>query len=795
MNNSLVARDMKTGAVRWIWTWPTPPAEGRMPYINTETFIRKYMTQGATTSTSAEARGWRGVCRPVLGLLSAWTAAAADTAAADPADIEVRIDWPALLSAASFQLGTPVGWERSPFTGNGRDGMIAEVSPDDGGVLIRLGRSDVVDRRSTGDRSMFFPLWDSGRLPIGRLRILLGERPDPRRRVQSGIDLATAEGYGVCESTNASSGFRWRMWTPMGAAVNVIEVESTAGAMPTVDFLPSPAEIGRTKNKPGGYVPHPEPRVTTQGDIALITQMFTDGGGYTVAWKAATSGKRITILAAIGYDRGGEGHRAEALAALAEAGDLESLRARHRAWWAAWWPRSAIGVPDPARQAFYYQQLYKLGSAMRAGGPMLDLMGPWYGGGPWPGIWWNLNVQLAYQLCAPANRVELLDNLVTFLERNADEMSRRVPAAMGGAHALAIGRISSTDGASLIGDSPEAGNLTWTLGVLWDGYRLTGDRDRALRLLALMARAAAFHVARAKPGPDGRLHLPMGYSPESGAAPDSLYELMPMRWLLRTLVAAETELGWKHPDQGLWKKVLSELTPFPSDANGYMAGAGRPAPLEHRHWSHLIGIYPLRDFDPADAEELEIVRRSVAYWTSDTKMWRGYSAQGASSMWALLGEPEKAFAAGGGTPIGGLNTLYREAGPCIETPLQAAATQQEMLLTWNRRGLRFFAGTPAVWPTASFHLLRAPLGLTVSAHRENGSTQWIRLAASTAQTVTLEGRFAETPELRSAGPVPLTEHGDGWLSVPLAAGQSVLLIAPGAEPRLDLPAPAATPQP
>jgi hypothetical protein len=109
----------------------------------------------------------------------------------------------------------------------------------------------------------------------------------------------------------------------------------------------------------------------------------------------------------------------------------------------------AIFLPDQKTQAFYRLQLHKLGSAVRRDGPMMDLMGPWWGSSPWPAIWWNLNVQLAYQPCAPANRPELRDSLVTMIETNADRMGQCVPAKWGGPKAMAVGRVSSYDGLSL----------------------------------------------------------------------------------------------------------------------------------------------------------------------------------------------------------------------------------------------------------------------------------------------------------------------------------------------------------
>jgi len=109
----------------------------------------------------------------------------------DPTSVVEKVDWPALLRASGPDLpGIPFNWHEQPFTGNGREGMLAVCDRDLGALTVRLGRSDVVDHRDTGDKSIFFPCFDSGRLPIGRLVITAKGKPDPRRRVpRGGIDL------------------------------------------------------------------------------------------------------------------------------------------------------------------------------------------------------------------------------------------------------------------------------------------------------------------------------------------------------------------------------------------------------------------------------------------------------------------------------------------------------------------------------------------------------------------------------------------------------------------------------
>lgn len=109
-------------------------------------------------------------------------------------------------------------------------------------------------------------------------------------------------------------------------------------------------------------------------------------------------------------------------------GGVDRLRAAHRAFWHRYYPASFVSLPDARLERFYWIQMYKLASATRAGGLVIDNQGPWYRGTPWPGLWWNLNVQLSYWPTYAANRAT-----------------------------LAISRASSLDAVSPIMDMPPSG--------------------------------------------------------------------------------------------------------------------------------------------------------------------------------------------------------------------------------------------------------------------------------------------------------------------------------------------------
>ena len=72
--------------------------------------------------------------------------------------------------------------------------------------------------------------------------------------------------------------------------------------------------------------------------------------------------------------------------------------------------------------------------------------------------------------------------------------------------------------------------------------------------------------------------------------------------------------------------------------------------------------------------------------------------------------------------------MYSEGhSPCIESPLAAANSLQELLLQSWGGVIRVFPSVPEAWPSASFDKLWAEGGIVVSAKRERGATQFVQL--------------------------------------------------------------------
>ncbi|MCO7111790.1 hypothetical protein NIB75_02370 [Bacteroides uniformis] len=164
-------------------------------------------------------------------------------------------------------------------------------------------------------------------------------------------------------------------------------------------------------------------------------------------------------------------------------------------------------------------------------------------------------------------------------------------------------------------------------------------------------------------------------------------------------------------------KKSTRLAPYPTNENGLMIAANKPLEKSHRHYSHLLAFYPFRLLHPDVPENRKFLEKSIEHWLSleDGKGLAGYSYTGAASLYAYLGNGNKAYerlAHFINKPIGISillpNTFYVESqgkNPVIETPLSAAASLTELLIqSWDET-IRIFPAVPDHWKDCAFHAL------------------------------------------------------------------------------------------
>jgi alpha-L-fucosidase 2 len=712
-----------------------------------------------------------------------------------------RVDWPTFLARHDLVWPRlPTRWGESAFIGNGRLG--ATIDAQGGALGWTINRTDVVH--------------DQSRYPIGRVVL------KTRGTVQSGtarLTLWNAEASGTVTTDRGE--VRWRSFTSTRPSVIVIVLEGTGGESGVaLDWAPAEARPPRKVHRKDPFAPedlHPAPIVTRASGSITSVQTFINGGAHAESIVSSPpvplsamrrggtnadvpAGAR-TFYITIGYGTSGAEAETEARRAASDAArqGLARLETAHRKWWHAYYPASFVTFPDARLEAYYWIQIYKLGSAMRADGPILDLNGPWFNATPWPAIWWNLNIQLTYSPLFRANRLDLAESLFGNLDRHRQALIDNVPERLR-ADAAAIGRSSGpdlvrpVDLATAQSDAAhEMGDLPWTLYYYWLHYRYQMD-ERILRdrVYPLLKRAVGNYLAYLERGGDGRWHLPPTHSPELATVPDANYDLALLTWGLETLIASAERLRLDEPLLPRWRDVRASLTPFPTDSAGLMVGRDRPWKESHRHYSHLLAVYPLGLITPDHPEQRSLIETSLRTWEREPALFRGYSFTGGASMHALLGQGDTAL-----TRLNQYldaprymepNTFYAEAGPVIETPLSAATSIQDLFLQDWGGVLRVFPAMPTTWTDAAFDRLRADGAFLVSAVRQNGRTSWVRIESLAGEPCRLVVTDWDTAVVRAhAGPVPrVTKRTAGDYVIDLRKGASVVLARDDATPLPDL---------
>lgn len=683
----------------------------------------------------------------------------------------------------------PTGFYQGPFLGNG--GLGAVVYQRGGTKLaFTLGDSRVRDHQPGGD-----PLWGSARLPIGYFTL---STTGTITSVDLRLSLHNAELSGFVHTTSGSVSVR----AFVSATTDLLVVSTVVAAgTETVTWTFTPLEAVSPRKQffapPAGLLTNPAAVVGP----GVCTQDLACGGRTETRWIQRTEADGVTRTLLVTVAHSATDHTASTTAAStmssAAALTVAQLAAPHRAWWNAFYAKSFVSVPDTKLQSFYWIQLYKMASATRADRPVLGTLGPWVEPTPWPGTWWNLNVQLEYWLINATGHTEL-DSLRTALENGLAGLQASTPAAYR-ADSLVIGRATQDDLRSPVvgtpgatSPNPEVGNLTWTLHNAWLAYRHTMDDDY-LRdtVFPLLRKAINYYLHFLTKDANGVYHLPLTYSPEYATTSDCNYDLALIYWGCRTLLSSATRLGISDPLAATWQDVLANLTPPPQDATqGLWIGKDKQLTSSHRHYSHLLWFYPLYNYDVTDPVKRDLLVKSVAHWQSLTGSLQGYSFTGSGSMYAVLGDGTKALAQLNQLITGYVkqNTMYAESGPVIETPLSAAQTMHDMLMQSWGGTIRVFPAVPSAWANAAFHDLRAEGAFLVSARKRAGVTEFVRVKSLAGEPLrVLANGLTSGVSVQPVGSTPApvwSQNAQGVITITLAAGGEVVITKAGTSPSL-----------
>lgn len=529
----------------------------------------------------------------------------------------------------------------------------------------------------------------------------------------------------------------WNLCSDRDNKVFVVSMKTTENEDSHLYVQPewgiTPRIYWENKN-PNVFAQHlpPKPQIIEKSGMKLIVNRMKKRGAHTVASKILQVGDEKLIYVTIGtsdnvnIEKAVQESMDEAVSKINKSLSVSyvEMKNNNRKWWNNYYQESSLEINEDRKwQRFWWLQMYKFACASYSDSSLIiDTQGPWICPTPWASIWWNLNVQLSYMPIYSSNKLEVGKSFVNGIDRLYKSGAFQKNANGCG---ITIGRTSTYEGHSSWGD--EFGNMPWLLHCYWKYWKYSGDDSYAKKLFFMLKDSAKFLFTKMKKNADGKYEMIYSRSPEYTESLywNTNYALMSAYWVYKTLIEINEQFNINDPMTSQWKEILSNMSSYPSDENGLRISSDQGVEKGHRHYSHLLAVYPYHTLSPDIPQERELIEKSVNHWLSLTKKSgnSGFTYTGGCCMLATLGKGNEALETLDLLYENKLtsNTMYKEGGgQVIETPLSAVESINYMLLqSWNDK-IQIFPAIPDKWKNVRFERFRTQGAFLVNASLKEG---------------------------------------------------------------------------
>lgn len=429
----------------------------------------------------------------------------------------------------------------------------------------------------------------------------------------------------------------------------------------------------------------------------------------------------------------------------------------HIKWWSDFWNQSSISIPDTILEKQYFLELYKMGCVARNSTPPISLQAIWTADNgslpPWKGdIHNDLNTELSYWPFYTSNHLEEAKSFTNWLWKTKDQNKKWTKNYFGidGLNVPGVTTISGKEMGGWIQYSMSLTTAAWLSQHFYWQWKYGMDRKFLLEKCKPYFDEVHqyFQKILAIDPVTGKYKLPLSSSPE--IYDNSIkawfknwtnYDLSLVKSFYNEYIEVSQAATGKVPiDIEKEKNLLPNLD---TNETGLTIAPGLNLFESHRHMSPYMAIYPLNLLNVENGNDKNIIEESLhQIEKKGTRAWCGYSFSWMANLYARAGKGDSAqkmlqiFATNfcsinsfhlNGDQKGGQYSNFTYRPFTLEGNFAFAQGVQEMLLQSHKEYIEVFPAIPESWKNVSFTKLRSQGAFLVSAKKENGALNEVKI--------------------------------------------------------------------